>query len=379
MLSSKPKCRGSVRGLLYCFLLVALMSVGSCSSDRGLRVREEQEVQETGEEGVGTLVAPASSTQDSASEEDEEEEEEESGGRRRSWEDVATFEPSSVSPEDNFRDLCNRPLPPENGYIKGDNYSYEAVVEVGCEAGYTLSGPSHLTCLPVSYPGAPGIWVPQDEYHCLRASGIENLQLSSSETFEEKTFDDNGSPYSDDIQHLREDHTDRRASFEHIHCSEPVAPENGAVIGTDYTMGATVTYACDAGYILIGPSQATCLAVPDPFHHRAIWDPPTLPSCQLAPAPPCLLPLSQQTEEPGFDSRQQASAHRLSDTASNADEVEGLPTRCSLPVVVGPCKAMIPRYYFDTADMECRPFDYGGCLGNDNNFETFDACQRACQ
>ncbi|XP_026316272.1 papilin-like isoform X3 [Hyposmocoma kahamanoa] len=51
---------------------------------------------------------------------------------------------------------------------------------------------------------------------------------------------------------------------------------------------------------------------------------------------------------------------------------------CSLPAVIGPCKAAIPRYYWDTKAKDCLKFTYGGCNGNENNFETEDSCRAKC-
>nr|QIQ54707.1 capsule gland specific secretory protein [Reishia bronni] len=51
---------------------------------------------------------------------------------------------------------------------------------------------------------------------------------------------------------------------------------------------------------------------------------------------------------------------------------------CDLPKVVGPCKARIPRYYYDSNKKKCLLFFYGGCEGNDNNFKTPKDCQKTC-
>jgi hypothetical protein len=47
-------------------------------------------------------------------------------------------------------------------------------------------------------------------------------------------------------------------------------------------------------------------------------------------------------------------------------------------MVVGPCKALIPRFYYNAESGKCEPFDYGGCQGNANNFETLQECEKAC-
>ena len=54
------------------------------------------------------------------------------------------------------------------------------------------------------------------------------------------------------------------------------------------------------------------------------------------------------------------------------------PTVCQLPKEVGPCLAIIPRWWFNEKTSQCEQFNYGGCGGNGNNFETLEACQKRC-
>jgi hypothetical protein len=49
-----------------------------------------------------------------------------------------------------------------------------------------------------------------------------------------------------------------------------------------------------------------------------------------------------------------------------------------LPFDSGPCAAAIERYGYNPATGECEAFTYGGCEGNNNNFETPEACELAC-
>lgn len=51
---------------------------------------------------------------------------------------------------------------------------------------------------------------------------------------------------------------------------------------------------------------------------------------------------------------------------------------CTLPKVIGKCRAAIPRFYFDGESQECEQFYYGGCDGNANNFETKGDCDAKC-
>lgn len=49
-----------------------------------------------------------------------------------------------------------------------------------------------------------------------------------------------------------------------------------------------------------------------------------------------------------------------------------------MPKSVGFCKAKLTRYFFNKETKECEAFDYGGCAGNLNNFETFEECENQC-
>ena len=55
-----------------------------------------------------------------------------------------------------------------------------------------------------------------------------------------------------------------------------------------------------------------------------------------------------------------------------------LPDICSLPKEVGRCKALIPRYYYNTTTRKCEKFYYGGCGGNQNNFKSLSQCNAKC-
>ena len=51
---------------------------------------------------------------------------------------------------------------------------------------------------------------------------------------------------------------------------------------------------------------------------------------------------------------------------------------CSLPQIVGPCRAAFPRWHFNMTSQRCEQFTYGGCSGNANNFRTLKACNEKC-
>ncbi|KAK7505592.1 hypothetical protein BaRGS_00003337, partial [Batillaria attramentaria] len=51
---------------------------------------------------------------------------------------------------------------------------------------------------------------------------------------------------------------------------------------------------------------------------------------------------------------------------------------CRQPKETGPCRSALQRYYYDSASGQCEQFLYGGCQGNLNNFASYEACQRKC-
>lgn len=54
-------------------------------------------------------------------------------------------------------------------------------------------------------------------------------------------------------------------------------------------------------------------------------------------------------------------------------------TVCSRPRDTGPCYAAFQRWWYNKATNDCQPFIYGGCQGNENNFETRQACLQRCR
>ncbi|CAC5396232.1 unnamed protein product [Mytilus coruscus] len=51
---------------------------------------------------------------------------------------------------------------------------------------------------------------------------------------------------------------------------------------------------------------------------------------------------------------------------------------CRLPSETGRCRASIPRWFYDYNNGQCRQFTYGGCEGNQNNFDTQQECESMC-
>ncbi|XP_053103584.1 kunitz-like toxin PcKuz2 [Hemicordylus capensis] len=51
---------------------------------------------------------------------------------------------------------------------------------------------------------------------------------------------------------------------------------------------------------------------------------------------------------------------------------------CSLPPDGGPCYVLEERWFFNMEAKGCEPFNYGGCGGNENNFNMRENCEVSC-
>ncbi|KAM9296949.1 WAP, Kazal, immunoglobulin, Kunitz and NTR domain-containing protein 2 [Gastrophryne carolinensis] len=58
--------------------------------------------------------------------------------------------------------------------------------------------------------------------------------------------------------------------------------------------------------------------------------------------------------------------------------MNGPVTLCNHPSLQGPCKAYEPRWAYDRQLGHCQSFVYGGCGGNENNFESKETCEDMC-
>lgn len=54
------------------------------------------------------------------------------------------------------------------------------------------------------------------------------------------------------------------------------------------------------------------------------------------------------------------------------------PAICGMRSDPGPCRESVQKWYYDYEQGLCQKFVYGGCRGNENNFDSKAACLQAC-
>ncbi|KAG7226164.1 hypothetical protein INR49_014259 [Caranx melampygus] len=53
--------------------------------------------------------------------------------------------------------------------------------------------------------------------------------------------------------------------------------------------------------------------------------------------------------------------------------------RCTEPPDTGSCRDSSTKWYYNPLQRDCFRFNFGGCLGNENRFETKDSCMKLCR
>ncbi|CAL1298876.1 unnamed protein product [Larinioides sclopetarius] len=51
---------------------------------------------------------------------------------------------------------------------------------------------------------------------------------------------------------------------------------------------------------------------------------------------------------------------------------------CIDPPEVGPCRAIMPKWYYNQQTGNCHEFLYGGCQGNGNKYSSEEECLQYC-
>lgn len=53
--------------------------------------------------------------------------------------------------------------------------------------------------------------------------------------------------------------------------------------------------------------------------------------------------------------------------------------RCTEPPHTGSCRESFTKWYYNPVHQECFRFNYGGCYGNENRFDSKESCKRTCK
>ncbi|NXJ76433.1 TFPI2 inhibitor, partial [Trogon melanurus] len=130
-----------------------------------------------------------------------------------------------------------------------------------------------------------------------------------------------------------------------------------------------------------------------------------MPACRLLPLAALLLPLACASLSPRSLTEKQRACllppddgpcralvprwyyDRYTQSCQEVDYTKGdfnlfifaeVPKLCRLEADGGPCRSYLKRYAFNLSSMRCEEFIYGGCYGNGNNFRDLQSCVDHC-
>ncbi|NP_001035185.1 tissue factor pathway inhibitor 2 precursor [Danio rerio] len=91
--------------------------------------------------------------------------------------------------------------------------------------------------------------------------------------------------------------------------------------------------------------------------------------------------ISQQCEEFSYSGcgGNQNNFRSFVECQKTCFRIPKIPQICRFQKKEGPCRGLFSRYFFNMTSMQCEPFTYGGCQGNENNFRNPEECIEYCK
>ncbi|XP_067886734.1 sushi, von Willebrand factor type A, EGF and pentraxin domain-containing protein 1 isoform X1 [Heterodontus francisci] len=159
---------------------------------------------------------------------------------------------------------CGVPGIPANGTNEGTDFTFGGKVVYSCNKGYVLSGAAEISCL------ANGSWSHE-------TPTCEPLMCPTPQDTDSGRYDMNGITYLSTVSYTCNSGYQLRGPStltcnstgqwngttpvcEIISCGPPPALPNADIIGNNFTFGSSISYGCKEGYTLIGSGSKECLS-----------------------------------------------------------------------------------------------------------------------
>ncbi|KAJ7375457.1 CUB and sushi domain-containing protein 1 [Desmophyllum pertusum] len=235
-------------------------------------------------------------------------------------------------------------LPSKNGKRTGDNFAIGSTVTFSCDEGYELDGESKLTCR------SDGHWselVPLCKDRC---EGV------SCKPWEKCVYDSNNGL----TRCLCRENLDCPADFQPMCGSDATTYNNYCIMkATACRQGKAVEKvadgSCTPGAVCQIKPESQCRAYLTRFYFNSEAN-----MCKSIIAGGC-----HPSGWDGFTTMEDCNRTCSVDV-------------CSQPSDPGPCDKNMTRFAFSSKAGRCKRFNYGGCFGNENNFDTKDKCHKRC-